>query len=40
VRLGQTTEARVAFERAIEKSQDSAVRDFLREGFDTASESA
>ena len=39
-RLGRTAEARGAFQRAVELSRDPAVRDFLREGFDTASESA
>ena len=39
-RLGRMPEAREALERAITLSQDPAVRDFLREGFDSASESA
>ena len=39
-RLGRTAEARGAFERAVELSHDPAVRDFLRDSFDTASESA
>jgi len=39
-RLGRTAEARGAFERAMALSQDPAVRDFLRDSFDTAPESA
>jgi predicted RNA polymerase sigma factor len=39
-RLGRTAEARGALERAMALSQDPAVRDFLRDSFDTASESA
>jgi RNA polymerase sigma-70 factor, ECF subfamily len=39
-RLGRAVEAREALERAMTLSQDPAVRDFLREGFDSASESA
>jgi RNA polymerase sigma-70 factor (ECF subfamily) len=39
-RLGRTAEAKGVFERAVELCQDPAVRDFLRDSFDTASESA
>src|SRR5262249_51802524 len=39
-RLERTVDARGAFERAMVLSQDPAVRDFLRDSFDTASESA
>jgi RNA polymerase sigma-70 factor (ECF subfamily) len=39
-RLGRTAEAKGVFERAMALSQDPAVRDFLRDSFDTASESA
>jgi len=39
-RLGRATEARGALERAMALSQDPAVQTFLREGFDTVSESA
>jgi len=39
-RFGRTAEARAAFERAMALSQDPAVRDFLRDSFDTAPESA
>ncbi len=39
-RLGRTAEAKGVFERAMALSQDPAVRDFLRDSFDTAFESA
>jgi len=39
-RMGRTDEAGRAYARAVGLSEDPAVRDFLREGFDTASESA
>ena len=39
-RLGRMAEAKGVFERAMALSQDPAVRDFLRDSFDTASESA
>jgi predicted RNA polymerase sigma factor len=39
-RMGRTDEAGRAYARAVGLSEDRAVRDFLREGFDTASESA
>jgi predicted RNA polymerase sigma factor len=39
-RLGRTGEAREAYVRAAGLSEDPAVREFLRDGFDTASECA
>jgi predicted RNA polymerase sigma factor len=39
-RLGRAGEAREAYIRAAGLSEDPAVRGFLRDGFDTASESA